>query len=321
LPPGSQEAARNALNVVVATAGGAAAGALAGGSQGALAGAGSASNNEIYNRQLHPEEKTLAQQIAQKSGGKYTTAQVEDQMRIMGATVNGAVESGAAATLIGQAPSDAGAGWLPAGQTADGKPILTQTTAAVDPQLQAYIVNNYASAAPGAVPSVVSGYTASPTQAQTGAQYGLTESSGSVCPRGDCGVAVTGLSRDQVANVAGMASAQLGVASATAAAVASYNGGQPYISGPAATISIATGTASFVFAGIQQALAPNLGQYSIEGVGIGLATYVLGNRYPLAGPIITQAGNTIPQLPAVTNLESQVNARWDEFVRAVTKGK
>jgi len=321
LPPRSQEAARNALNVVVATAGGAAAGALAGGSQGALAGAGSASNNEIYNRQLHPEEKTLAQQIAQKSGGKYTTAQVEDQMRIMGATVNGAVESGAAATLIGQAPSDAGAGWLPAGQTADGKPILTQTTAAVDPQLQAYIVNNYASAAPGAVPSVVSGYTASPTQAQTGAQYGLTESSGSVCPRGDCGVAVTGLSRDQVANVAGMASAQLGVASATAAAVASYNGGQPYISGPAATISIATGTASFVFAGIQQALAPNLGQYSIEGVGIGLATYVLGNRYPLAGPIITQAGNTIPQLPAVTNLESQVNARWDEFVRAVTKGK
>jgi filamentous hemagglutinin len=219
LPPGSQQAARNALNDVVATAGGAAAGAMAGGSQGALAGAGSASNNEIYNRQLHPEEKTLAQQIAQKSGGKYTAAQVEDQMRIMGATVNGTVESGAPDTLIGQKPTDVGAGWLSAGLTADGKPILTQTNEAVDPQLQAYIVNNYASAAPGAVPSVVSGYTASPTQPQIGPQHGSTGSSGSVCPRGNCGVVNTTVNttvnpptRGQLATATDLGSTAMGVA-------------------------------------------------------------------------------------------------------------
>jgi filamentous hemagglutinin len=118
LPPGSQEAARNALNVVVATAGGAAAGALAGGSQGALAGAGSASNNELYNRQLHEDsqakEKTLAKQLAENSDGKYTQAQVEDQMHIMGGLIVGSHESGAPATLIGQTPSDSGAQWLPA---------------------------------------------------------------------------------------------------------------------------------------------------------------------------------------------------------------
>jgi len=60
LPPGSQEAARNALNVVVATAGGAAAGSLAGGSQGALAGGGSASNNEIYNKQSRDDSPSKA---------------------------------------------------------------------------------------------------------------------------------------------------------------------------------------------------------------------------------------------------------------------
>ncbi|KAB0644776.1 contact-dependent inhibition toxin BcpA [Burkholderia latens] len=71
LPLSAQAAARNALNEIVATAGGAAGGALAGGgSSGALAGAGSAINNELYNRQLHVQEvdvvKKLAQQKAQE---------------------------------------------------------------------------------------------------------------------------------------------------------------------------------------------------------------------------------------------------------------
>ncbi|WP_152601746.1 hypothetical protein [Burkholderia paludis] len=45
-----------------------------------------------FNRQLHLEEKTLAKQLAARSKGKYTQAQIEDQMRIMGAP----------ATLVGQ---------------------------------------------------------------------------------------------------------------------------------------------------------------------------------------------------------------------------
>ncbi|MBO7776116.1 contact-dependent inhibition toxin BcpA, partial [Burkholderia pseudomallei] len=71
LPLSAQAAARNALNEIVATAGGAAGGALAGGgSSGALAGAGSAIDNELYNRQLHVQEvdvvKKLAEQKAQE---------------------------------------------------------------------------------------------------------------------------------------------------------------------------------------------------------------------------------------------------------------
>ncbi len=67
LPLSAQAAARNALNEIVATAGGAAAGAVAGGgSSGALAGAGSASNNELYNRQLHVEEVKVVEQLAKE---------------------------------------------------------------------------------------------------------------------------------------------------------------------------------------------------------------------------------------------------------------
>jgi len=78
LPPRSQEAARNALNVVVATAGGAAAGALAGGSQGALAGAGAASNNELYNRQLHPDERQWAERSAMDFAAVYKAQTGQD---------------------------------------------------------------------------------------------------------------------------------------------------------------------------------------------------------------------------------------------------
>jgi hypothetical protein len=58
LPADAQDAARNALNDIVATAGGALGGALAGsGSQGSITGAGSAANNEVYNRQIHDEDQ------------------------------------------------------------------------------------------------------------------------------------------------------------------------------------------------------------------------------------------------------------------------
>ncbi|CAB3748346.1 hypothetical protein GQ57_04750 [Burkholderia sp. MSh2] len=45
--------------------------------------------------------------------------------------------------------------WIYAGSTADGKPILTQATAQVNSDLQAFIVANANSAAPGQVGSAV----------------------------------------------------------------------------------------------------------------------------------------------------------------------
>ncbi|MGX7001399.1 hemagglutinin repeat-containing protein [Caballeronia sp. KNU42] len=144
LPPGSQEAARNALNVVVATAGGAAAGSLAGGSQGALAGAGSASNNEIYNRQLHEDskakEQTLAKKLADESGGKYTPEQIKDQMAQMNLTVDGQTESGGVRVATGAQPQD-GTQWQSYGVNKAGQQVWAQSLGPGDPDLQSYIVN------------------------------------------------------------------------------------------------------------------------------------------------------------------------------------
>ncbi|RBJ75297.1 hemolysin, partial [Pseudomonas sp. MWU12-2534b] len=138
-----------ALGNIVANALATGAGGVVGGESGAFSGY----NVDRFNRQLHPDEKTLAKQLAEKSKGKYTQAQIEDQMRIMGVAVDGQHQSGAPETLVGQAPTDSGAKWIYAGSTADGKPILTQATAQVNSDLQAYIVANANSAAPGQVPS------------------------------------------------------------------------------------------------------------------------------------------------------------------------
>ncbi|MEM5314787.1 hypothetical protein [Paraburkholderia sp. JHI869] len=103
---------------------------------------------------MHPQKQSLARKLADGSGGKYTEQQIEDQMRIMGGTVGGDQESGAAATLIGQTPTDSGEKWISGGTTADGKPILTQITVQPNPELQSYILANSASAQNG-VPNIV----------------------------------------------------------------------------------------------------------------------------------------------------------------------
>ncbi|TAM52853.1 MAG: hypothetical protein EPN57_12220 [Paraburkholderia sp.] len=102
----------------------------------------------------HRDERTLARQIAEKSNGKYTPEQVEDQHRIMGVKIDGKHLSGAPATLVGEMPSDAGAKWISGGVTADGKPILTQVMAQPDPELEKVILANYNSAGKDQVPSV-----------------------------------------------------------------------------------------------------------------------------------------------------------------------
>ncbi|MCP2087409.1 UNVERIFIED_ORG: hypothetical protein J2Y81_003426 [Paraburkholderia sediminicola] len=258
---------------------------------------------------MHPQEKTLAQQLAAASSGQYTEAQIEDQMRIMGVSVNGAYEPGTASTLIGQMPTDSGARWMASPQTAGGQPVLTQITAQPNSQLQAYIMANYNSVAPGGVPSAMT-YTPTPPQPQYGSQGISTGSSaGTICPNGNCGVSYGSIpTQQQMSDAAGTASAQLGVVSATAAAVAARTAAEPYIAEPAAAFSITTGAVSFMLGGVQQMLKPNVGQYLTEGVAIGYGTYVLGNAYPLLGPVITQLGNAAPDLvPAITSFEDKFN--------------
>ncbi|CAE6939276.1 hypothetical protein R69927_07600 [Paraburkholderia domus] len=279
-----------ALGNIVANAIATGAGAAVGGNAGAFEGY----NVDRFNRQLHPEEKTLAKQLADKSGGQYTQAQVEDQLRIMGVTVsvNGTNESGAPTTLIGQMPTDAGAQWISAGTTADGKLILTQVMAQADPQLQSYILANYNSTSPGQVPSQFT--------------YALTGNSGSINLTGPFtkfDQSDVNFMRNTTADTASMASAnasRIGSAAATAAALPTpYT---PIYEGIAFGATVTGWAADFA----AQMARPNPGAYVAGGV-VDLTLGGVANKYPLAGTFFTEFGTWIKNTTTFNDASNRLN--------------
>ncbi len=174
-----------ALGNIVANVIATGAGAAVGGNAGAVSG----SNVDLYNRQLHPQEKTLAQQIAAQTGGQYSAQDVANQLAQMGFSQNGVTESGAAATVEGATPPNDGTTWAKAGVDQNtGQTIWTQTLGAPNLALQALILQN----TNGADVPLLQQYSSSPSGAQSasGSQgVSMGSSAGSICPGGNCGIA------------------------------------------------------------------------------------------------------------------------------------
>ena len=281
----------NLASNVLASAGG----ALVGGS----AGAATAANADLFNRQLHPEEKTLAKQLADKSGGQYTQAQIEDQMRIMGVSANGTNESGAPSTLIGQMPTDSGAQWMSGGTTDGGKPILTQITAQANPELQSYILANYNGASTGGVPSQFT--------------YALTGNTGSTNITGPFtkfDKSDADFMRNTTADTASMISTNAGRFSAAAAAAATIP--SPYSGGLSAAAYTAT-VAGFAADALAQLVKPDVGQYAVSGA-TGLIAGNLSDRVPAFGPAINETANTFNNSSAGQQVQNSLNKYWSDFV-------
>ncbi len=209
-------AADKIVGNVVANVVAGAAGALVGGNAGAFA----ASNEDLYNRQLHPQEKTLAQQLAAAANAKgitnadgspVTATDIANQLAQMGYQANGITESGAAATVEGAKPND-GSTWVNAGVDQNtGKTIWTQVPGPANPTLQTFILQN----TNGADVPLVQQYTASPVGARS--QYGaqgipMRTSAGSICPNGNCGIAYGSLSLPSPATITDLGSTGLGIA-------------------------------------------------------------------------------------------------------------
>ena len=105
-------------------------------------GGSTAVNAVANNRQLHPEERKLAAELAAKSGGKYTAKQIEDAMRNSGNTKYG--ENITAGMFIGpndpKAVYDSGAVW---NKGEDGKLYqIPPNNGAVNADLAAFIQTN-----------------------------------------------------------------------------------------------------------------------------------------------------------------------------------
>ncbi|CAG4898087.1 hemagglutinin repeat-containing protein [Paraburkholderia gardini] len=126
-----------ALGNIVANAIATGAGAAVGGDAGAFSGY----NVDRFNRQLHPEEKTVAKQLADKSGGRYTEQQIEQQMAQMNLTTGSQTELGSVRVAVGSQPND-GTTWVPYGVNQAGQQVWAQSLPSGDADLQSYITKN-----------------------------------------------------------------------------------------------------------------------------------------------------------------------------------
>ncbi|KQR73720.1 hypothetical protein ASG35_22350 [Burkholderia sp. Leaf177] len=257
-----------------------------------------------FNRQLHEDnqakEKTLAKQIADKSGGMYTQAQVEDQMRITGGLFGDSRESGAPSTLIGQTPSDSGAQWISGGKTEDGKTILTQITAQPDQALQSYILANAGSMPGGDVPNIV--------YDQIGKKGFSVDVTGPFTKFDQSDVDYV---RNTTADASAMISTNAGrfsAATATAAATPS-----PYSAGFAAAAYGATVVIGVGADVLAQMVKPNVGQYAISGV-TGLIAGNVSDRFPMLSPAVNETAITFNNSGSAQKAQDSLNNYWSQFV-------
>ncbi|MCC8402851.1 hypothetical protein LJ655_13300 [Paraburkholderia sp. MMS20-SJTN17] len=284
----ASETGSTLLGNLAANVAAAAGGSLVGGTAGAATG----TSVDLYNRQLDTKEKSLAQQLADASGGKYTVAQIEDQLRQMDMSTNGTTVSGAPATLLGQMPTDSGAQWMSAGTTANGQPILTQITAHSDSALQSHILANYNSVSAGQVPSEFS--------------YPSNGSGNSLNVTGPFtrfDQSDANFVRNTTADAASMISTnagRIGAAAATAAALPTPYA--PVFEGVAFGSTVTGWVADFVV----QTARPNPGSYVAGGI-VDLTLGGVANKYPLAGTVITESGSWIKNTTTFNDVSSQLN--------------
>ncbi|MGK8779794.1 hemagglutinin repeat-containing protein [Burkholderia cenocepacia] len=268
---------------------------VAGGAVGGESGAFSGYNADRFNRQLHEDskakEQTLAKQLAEKSKGRYTQEQIEDQMRIMGGSIGGDRESGAPATLVGTMPTDSGARWQYAGTTADGKQILTQIAVEPNSELQRYIVANSAWAQSD-VPNIMYDQTG-----KSGSSFTLTG------PFTKFDQSDANYLKNTTADAASAVSSNAGRLGATAATGAAL----PTPLAPAfETIAFGSTVAGWTADFVAQMARPDPGAY-VAGSFVDVTLGGIANKYPLAGTFFTELGNWIKNTDTFNNASSKLN--------------
>ncbi|WP_155741232.1 hemagglutinin repeat-containing protein [Burkholderia pseudomultivorans] len=268
---------------------------VAGGAVGGESGAFSGYNADRFNRQLHEDskakEQTLAKQLAEKSKGRYTQEQIEDQMRIMGGSIGGDRESGAPATLVGTMPTDSGARWQYAGTTADGKQILTQIAVEPNSELQRYIVANSAWAQSD-VPNIMYDQTG-----KSGSSFTLTG------PFTKFDQSDANYLKNTTADAASAVSSNAGRLGATAATGAAL----PTPLAPAfETIAFGSTVAGWTADFVAQMARPDPGAY-VAGSFVDVTLGGIANKYPLAGTFFTELGNWIKNTDTFKNASNKLN--------------
>ncbi|PZO13553.1 MAG: hypothetical protein DCF26_16715 [Burkholderiales bacterium] len=269
---------KQALGMVASTT----LGALAGNTAGAAA----AFGIDTHNRQLHPSERKLAQELASKSAGRYTTAQIEEQMRLMGNSAFNAAPNStevlttpeAIANNINQDPA------MP--KTSDGR-VVVEVPGQVDTSIQQFIIGNSKEGAnyiPGQSPYIASNPALN--QPKVTSDITATAIPTARCANGDL-ACLSGVGRQQNDPLTPTQQVAIGKyfgdASTTyqrAAALATATGNAPV----ALSFEIASGVAGL----LEQAFLPSAGKVLIDTLIVDEAAKAVATRLNVPLPIVVE---------------------------------
>ncbi|HEY4319365.1 MAG TPA: hemagglutinin repeat-containing protein [Herbaspirillum sp.] len=306
--------AYNDMMSLGATLVGAASGALAGGDvQSAGAGGSIGLAADVNNRQLHPSEKELASRLATASNGKYTQAEIEEQMRGMSMTTNGVTEVTSVDTIIDNNLGDGG--WMRAGTTIDGQPIYMQQISPEDTALRAYIINNTTNSD---VPSLINygGTYLIPSVSNTPfpiptANCATAECAAGVLPNKSLTQQELDAMKNGTADFASWSSTQSGRVSAAAIVYATYLSTIPNPAAQAgAGIQAGIAASATLFglsaSAIEQFLRPNVGGMAIDTAGSVLGE-IMGRISPIASPITNEIIEQIKNTSEANILKNFIN--------------
>ncbi|MDH1179669.1 hemagglutinin repeat-containing protein [Achromobacter mucicolens] len=274
------------LNVIASSAGGAI---------GGVSGAGGAAVADMYNRQLHPDERELAKKIAAEiraRGGDVSVEYIEDQMRQMSMVRDGKERPGIPDVQIGGVvQTDSGATWF----NEPGSAVYVQNTSKPDYGLQGLILeitNN------SSVPNLIH-YLPTPVQ-ESSQRFGyipVDSSFRKICVTAECaaGLApnITQLGNIYRANRAADSAAFISTIAGDVAAWSTMIGNPA-----AASAATAVGGISSIF---EQLVRPNWRKAAGDSI-IDMSASMASDRFPALSPVFNELGKFAKDSGVQTNL-------------------
>jgi len=280
------QATKIILNVIASAAGGAV---------GGIGGAGGAAVANMYNRQLHPDERELAKKIAAEvraRGWDISVEYIEDQMRQM-SVIRGRTESPGIpdVQIGGVVQTDSGSSWF----SEAGSAVYVQNTTKPDYGIQSLILeitNN------SSVPNLIH-YLPSPAMREPFFSFGYTPVDASLngsCATAECAAGMapnrTHLGHIYQANKAADAAAVISTISGDVAAWSTM-AGNPIAAGAATAV----GGGSSIF---EQLVRPNWRKAAGDSI-VDMSTSIASDRYPIFSPLFNELGKLVKESGVLIN--------------------
>jgi len=323
LQEGFQSALQNAglgegaAKVLASLAGGATAttiGAVASG--GSAAGAATAFNADMNNRQLHAIDKINAKNLSTKSNGKYSVEEIEEQLRLMGTEMGGdRIAPGTITILKGKVDFVNNRNMDPSMPLIIDGNVAIEKFGNINSEIQEYIIRNTLDNSgwiPGQSPYIPNKIVIS----KIPQGFEISKNQGGLCSNLDTsclsgiGVSQNKYDKKDIAAAASLVGRVAGIVSNSAVAASA-------IPGPHVPLATATGFSAdvvdFVSKLVESHVNGTLGGVSSD-LSVTLASATINEKFPGVAPLTNEILEIWKNSSTNKSFTDWINEKWEKYV-------